>query len=220
MLRKALSSVFLLLFVPTLAAAEVGLRAGAAGRMVISNEGSREARGLPRAPARLREPDPELNLVIDQHCGSQDLEPKLVRALIQVESAWNPVAVSRAGAMGLMQLMPDTAASLDVADPYDPDQNVRGGTVFLRRMLDRFGGRVDLALAAYNAGPGAVERHGGIPPYAETRSYVQRILGLYAGPEVVAVKAPYAGAVRGAKTVLVVGAGERPLLTTARLTSR
>ena len=143
-----------------------------------------------------------------------------MRALIQVESAWNPVAVSRAGAMGLMQLMPDTAASLDVADPYDPDQNVRGGTVFLRRMLDRFGGRVDLALAAYNAGPGAVERHGGIPPYAETRNYVQRILGLYAGPEVVAVKAPYGGAARGAKTVLVVGAGERPLLTTARLTPR
>jgi soluble lytic murein transglycosylase-like protein len=218
MLRKALASVLLLLLVPSLAAAEVGLRQGGAGRLVISNEGSHEARGLPRAPARLREPDPELDLVIDQHCGTQDLEPKLVRALIQVESAWNPVAVSRAGAMGLMQLMPDTAALLDVADPYDPDQNVRGGTLFLRRMLDRFGGRVDLALAAYNAGPGAVERHGGIPPYAETRDYVRRILGLYAGPEVVAVKAPYAA--RGAKTVLVLGAGERPLLTTAKLTSK
>lgn len=216
MLRKALASVFLLLLVPSLVAAEVGLRQGGAGRMVISNEGSAPARRV--APARLREPDPELNLVIDQHCGTQDLEPKLVRALIQVESAWNPVAVSRAGAMGLMQLMPDTAALLDVADPYDPDQNVRGGTLFLRRMLDRFGGRVDLALAAYNAGPGAVERHGGIPPYAETRDYVRRILGLYAGPEVVAVKAPYAA--RGAKTVLVIGAGERPLLTTAKLASR
>ena len=218
MLRKALASVFLLLLLPSLAAAEVGLRHSAAGRMVISNEGSAPARRV--APARLRELDPELELVIDQHCGTQDLEPKLVRALIQVESAWNPVAVSRAGAMGLMQLMPDTAASLDVTDPYDPDQNVRGGTVFLRRMLDRFGGRVDLALAAYNAGPGAVERHGGIPPYAETRNYVQRILGLYAGPEVVAVKAPYGGAARGAKTVLVVGAGERTLLTTARFSPK
>jgi soluble lytic murein transglycosylase-like protein len=218
MLRKALATVVLLLLVPSLAAAEVGLRQGSAGRTVISNEGSAPARRV--APARLREPDPELDLVIDQHCGTQDLEPKLVRALIQVESAWNPVAVSRAGAMGLMQLMPDTAALLDVADPYDPDQNVRGGTLFLRRMLDRFGGRVDLALAAYNAGPKAVERHGGIPPYAETRNYVQRILGLYAGPEVVAVKAPYAGAVRGAKTALVLGAGERPLLTTAKFAPR
>jgi len=218
MLRKALASVFLLLLVPSLAAAEVALRHGAAGRKVISNEGSAAARRV--APARLREPDPGLELVIDQHCGTQDLEPKLVRALIQVESAWNPVAVSRKGAVGLMQLMPDTAALLDVADPYDPDQNVRGGTVFLRRMLDRFGGRVDLALAAYNAGPKAVERHGGIPPYAETRDYVRRILGLYAGPELVAVKAPYAGAARGAKTVLVLGAGERPLLTTAKLAPR
>ncbi|HEX9669717.1 MAG TPA: lytic transglycosylase domain-containing protein [Thermoanaerobaculia bacterium] len=218
MLRKALASVFLLLLVPSLAAAEVALRHGAAGRKVISNEGSAAARRV--APARLREPDSGLELVIDQHCGTQDLEPKLVRALIQVESAWNPVAVSRKGAVGLMQLMPDTAALLDVADPYDPDQNVRGGTVFLRRMLDRFGGRVDLALAAYNAGPKAVERHGGIPPYAETRDYVRRILGLYAGPELVAVKAPYAGAARGAKTVLVLGAGERPLLTTAKLAPR
>ncbi|HEX5760967.1 MAG TPA: lytic transglycosylase domain-containing protein [Thermoanaerobaculia bacterium] len=207
-----------LFLVPALAAAEVGLRQGPGGRVVISNQGVVEARGA--VPARLRPIDPELELVVDEHCSRHELEPKLVRALIQVESAWNPAAVSHKGAVGLMQLMPGTAAQLAVSDPYDADQNIRGGTAYLRRMIDRFDGRVDLALAAYNAGPKAVERFGGIPPYAETRAYVRRILGLYEGPELIAVKSPPAGAVRGAKTILVLGAGERPLLTTARLAPR
>ncbi|MNY00130.1 Membrane-bound lytic murein transglycosylase F precursor [compost metagenome] len=105
------------------------------------------------------------------------VDPALVKAVIQAESGGNPQAVSPAGARGLMQLMPATARALGV-DPDDPVQNVAGGTRYLRQMLDRFDS-VPEALAAYNAGPGAVEKHGGIPPYAETRHYVERVMDLY-----------------------------------------
>jgi soluble lytic murein transglycosylase-like protein len=109
------------------------------------------------------------------------LDPKLVDAVVRVESNYNPQAVSRKGAMGLMQLMPATATRLGVEDPFDPEDNVRGGVREFARLVDRYRGNLQLALAAYNAGEGAVERYRGIPPYAETRDYVARILGLYTG---------------------------------------
>lgn len=105
------------------------------------------------------------------------LAPELLRAVVRRESGFHPCAVSRAGAMGLMQLMPGTAASLGVHDPFDPEQNVLAGSRFLRQLLERYDGDLGLALGAYNAGPGRVDRSGGIPPIPETQNYVRGILG-------------------------------------------
>ena len=114
--------------------------------------------------------------VIEERSAAHGVRPELVRAVIQVESAFNPRARSVKGAMGLMQLMPDTAADLGVTNPFDPEQNIRGGVAYLRSLLDRFNGNEELALAAYNAGPGAVTKYGSkVPPYRETREYVQKV---------------------------------------------
>ena len=113
--------------------------------------------------------------IIRQNASAYRLEEALVRAVIKAESNYNPNSVSNKGARGLMQLIPETARLMQVNDPFDPAQNIRGGSNYLRLMLDQFNGNLDLALAAYNAGPNAVQRHGGIPPYEETRNYVQRV---------------------------------------------
>jgi len=119
--------------------------------------------------------DGSIRAIITRHAAAFRLEEALVKAVIKAESDYNPRAVSRKGAQGLMQLMPDTARLLKVNDPFDANQNIWGGSRYLRLMLDEFNGNVDLALAAYNAGPGAVRRHGGIPPFDETRTYVERV---------------------------------------------
>jgi len=105
-----------------------------------------------------------------------DVDPLLVQAVVRVESAFNPSAVSRKGARGLMQLMPRTASALGVLDPFDPRENIRGGVRHLRYLLDRYRGNVTMAVAAYNAGEAAIDLHHGIPPYPETEQYVQRVL--------------------------------------------
>ena len=114
---------------------------------------------------------------ITQHARNQQVAADLVRAVIQVESAFNPTAISSKGAMGLMQLMPATARELGVQNPFDPDQNIRGGVTYLKRLLDRYNGNVELALAAYNAGMGNVEKYGDVPPFKETKNYVKKITG-------------------------------------------
>lgn len=123
----------------------------------------------------------EIDAAIVQAASRHNVDPNLVRSVVKVESNYNPNAVSRKGAMGLMQLMPSTARSLRVTNPFDPEQNVDAGVRHLKRLLENYRGNVPLSLAAYNAGTGAVARSAGIPRYAETRSYVRRITNLYFG---------------------------------------
>ena len=123
----------------------------------------------------------DIEAAIDQAASRHNVDPNLVRAVIKVESNFNPNAVSRKGAMGLMQLMPQTARQLKVANPFDPQQNVDAGVRHLKQLMENYGGDVKLSLAAYNAGQGAVARSAGVPHFAETRNYVKRITQLYYG---------------------------------------
>jgi soluble lytic murein transglycosylase-like protein len=123
----------------------------------------------------------EIDAAIAQAASRHNVDPNLVRALVKVESNFNPNAVSRKGAMGLMQLMPQTARQLNLTNPFDPEQNIDAGVRHLKQLLESYGGDVQLSLAAYNAGSGAVSRSRGIPHFAETRNYVRRITNLYGG---------------------------------------
>lgn len=117
--------------------------------------------------------------IVSQISKKHGVDEKLVQALIKQESGFNTKAKSKSGAMGLMQLMPFTAKNLGVKDPYNPVQNVEGGVKYLKSMLNKYNGNVILALAAYNAGPGAVDKYSGVPPYQETQNYVRNILANY-----------------------------------------
>ena len=136
-------------------------------------EAPREPEGQPR----------DLKSLAEAAAKRHGLDPGLVLAVVAVESAFRPDAVSPKGAQGLMQLMPGTAASLGVRDPFDPEQNLEGGARHLRGLVEEYRGDLTKALAAYNAGSGAVRRHAGVPPYAETREYVKRVLRRYQAAE-------------------------------------
>lgn len=120
-----------------------------------------------------------LDSIIARQSSEHGVPPALVHAIIHTESSEDPSAISEAGAMGLMQLMPGTADAYGVSDPFDPEQNVAGGTALLADLLRQYHGNIKLALAAYNAGSGAVAKYSGIPPYAETRQYVRAVTSLY-----------------------------------------
>jgi hypothetical protein len=195
-------SVLVLCALASPAFAEVKITIGADGRKVIYNE-SLAQRARRFSSHLIPVPDVDLEPLIARHSEAQNLDPNLVRAVIQTESGYNRKALSNKGAMGLMQLMPATASLLNVRNPYDANENLRGGTAYLKSLIDRFAGQVELAVAAYNAGPGAVEKHRGIPPYQETREYVRRVLSLYRsgqpymamsagkGPAVAGLRKPY-----------------------------
>ncbi len=121
----------------------------------------------------------EIDNLIEKYSNKNGLDKDFVKALVKQESGFNPNATSKCGAMGLMQLMPATAQGLGVSNAYDVEQNIAGGTKYLKSMIDRFDGNEKLALAAYNAGPNAVNKYGGIPPYQETQNYVKNVLKIY-----------------------------------------
>ncbi len=141
---------------------------GVAGGSAVTEERFRRAA---RQPGRYTE-------LIREISREYDVDPTLVAAVIRAESAFDPTGLSRKGAAGLMQLMPQTASALGVLDRFDPHENIHGGVRHLRYLLDRYRGQVAIALAAYNAGEGAVDAHGGVVPYRETEQYVQRVLRL------------------------------------------
>jgi len=127
-------------------------------------------------------PPADIDHLVRQAANRNQVDPQLVHAIIQVESEYQPNALSHKGAMGLMQLIPATAVRFGVENPFDPEQNIEGGVTYLKYLLDLFGGDLSLALAAYNAGENSVLRQGGIPSFAETREYVRKVADLYGAP--------------------------------------
>jgi soluble lytic murein transglycosylase-like protein len=182
--RATVMATLVLALAPRAADAQIYVSRDANGALLLSDQkidGPIAVYAVEGAPA-IRTTRPRsanagrFESIVQQHATMQALRPELVRAVIQVESGYNPRATSPKGAMGLMQLMPETARDLGVRDPYDPEENIRGGTRYLRQLLDKYRGNEDLALAAYNAGPGAVAKYGEkVPPYRETKDYVRKV---------------------------------------------
>jgi len=210
--------VLVLVLAPVGIGADVKIRVLEDGSKVMYNDRPVKHvwRPQPRAAAI---PRAEIDGFIDTHARRQQLDPDLVRAVVQVESAFQPWAESHKGAMGLMQLMPETARVLSVQDPWDPNENLRGGTIYLRHLLDRFGGQLELALAGYNAGPENVEQYGGIPPFDETRSYVERVLRVYRNEPDLSIQ-PADSYRRSRKTFLTRDKDGKYVLTTTKAANR
>jgi soluble lytic murein transglycosylase-like protein len=156
------------------------------GRKIFINAGETRAKGdlatgaiQPVNADNVSLAAPEINDLVEQTASRHQIDPQLVHAIIKVESEYDPKAVSRKGAMGLMQLIPETAQRFGVANPFNPKENIEGGVSYLKHLLDLFRGDLFLSLAAYNAGEAAVQRFGGIPSFAETRNYVRKVTDIY-----------------------------------------
>jgi soluble lytic murein transglycosylase-like protein len=182
--RIVLSVVVLVASVPAAAQAQIYMWRDSAGNPVLSDTPKdpsaktfavsttgtiRTTRQVPASRSN------RFDMLIEEHSTTQGVDQNLVKAVIQAESAYNPSATSVKGAMGLMQLMPATAQQYGVRDPYDPAENIRAGVAYLKSLLTKYSHNVELALAAYNAGPGAVAKYGAVPPYRETKDYVKKI---------------------------------------------
>ncbi len=152
-------------------------------KVVIKEKKERRAerKAYPKVAKNNRKANGEFASVAEEKARKHHVDPKLVKAVINAESNWNPTAVSNKGAVGMMQLMPQTAVDLGVRNRYDPEENIEGGVKYLRALLDKFNGNLTLALAAYNAGPAKVEKAGGVPSIPETMSYVKRVMHFYSG---------------------------------------
>jgi soluble lytic murein transglycosylase-like protein len=180
-------------------AVAIALMCRHSGRLLLEEDESRvevEAGNFRVAPYERR----DLETVIEEAAAAHGVSPHLVRAVVAAESAFDPLAVSRVGAQGLMQLMPATATRMGVTDSLDPRQNVFGGAKYLSQLLTRFDGNVALALAGYNAGPAKVARYRGIPPYGETRGYVTKIRAMVGEQTGVFFPLPARPAIRSAHT--------------------
>jgi soluble lytic murein transglycosylase-like protein len=211
-MRRALGVVVLLACVASPSAAEIRVEILPDGTKRVYNTPEPRPASRPAFPAVLPGQTTYRELA-DLSAARHELDPLLVSAVIAVESAWNPEAVSVKGAIGLMQLMPETARTLGV-DPWDPEGNLDGGSRYLRSLLDGFDGDLELALAGYNAGPGSVERYGGVPPYPETLAYVEKVLARYFGRETYALERASAP-VRGRKVHLSRDGNGHLVLTTS-----
>jgi hypothetical protein len=194
------------------AQAQIASYVDAHGRTIYINAnppakaaGHRDADGIAMTPSA------KLQSIVNAAAARNDLDPALVQAVIQAESNWNPLAVSRKGAFGLMQLLPSTAERYGVRDVFDPAQNVSGGTRYLRALLDRYHGDLKKSLAAYNAGEQAVQRYGGVPKYPETRAYVRKVTTTYFQSG--SPRAPELSASRQSSIREVAGPGGRTIFT-------
>jgi soluble lytic murein transglycosylase-like protein len=181
---KVLCVLGILFLFPTASAqAQIYVTREADGTLVFFGNKPNEQPAFPTSRSASTVVDHRFDDLVIEYAAKNSLRPELVRAVIEVESGFNPNARSPKGAMGLMQLMPQTAAELGVLNPYDPVENIRGGATYLRQLLDRYNGDEVLALAAYNAGPGSVDRFGRrVPPFQETQNFV-RLVGRVAARE-------------------------------------
>jgi hypothetical protein len=136
---------------------------------------------LVKSKSKDKKENSDYHSIVHEKAAVYDLDPGLIKAVIKTESNWNSRAISKKGAMGLMQLMPTTATDMNVSNPFDPEENIEGGTKYLKYLLNRFNGDLTLALAAYNAGPRTVEKYGFVPPISETQQYVNKVLSLCDG---------------------------------------